>query len=79
MTNEQKASKTFQQKLGRFDFKLEGLPEGYRFSVKGDPDRIKQQRKVGASFINFVRQADNAGWYIPLPFRLLLGFWKKYK
>lgn len=61
-----------------FAMKLEGLEDGYRVTLQGDPEQIKAQRRVGASFINFVRQADKAGWRIPLLFRLLLKFWGKY-
>lgn len=78
MSNE-KTRKQFHENIGDKEFTFEGLDDGYRFTIKGDREKIRQQRRVGASFINFARQADKAGWYVPFPIRLLLSFWSKYR
>lgn len=77
MTDE-KVQKQATKEYGPYEFKLEGLEDGYRVTFKGNKEEIKSQRRVGASFINFLRQAEKAGWPIPFPFRLLLKFWSEY-
>ncbi|MCZ8524113.1 MULTISPECIES: hypothetical protein [Paenibacillus] len=76
---EEEVQKQFVEKAEGFEFKVEGLKDGYRFTVKGEEEQVKQQRRVGASFVNFVRQADKAGWRLPWFLRVLLSFWGKYK
>ncbi|CEH29748.1 hypothetical protein AM501_24400 [Aneurinibacillus migulanus] len=76
---EEKVYKQATERRGRFEFKVEGLKDGYRFTVRGDEEKLKEQRRVGAAFVNFLRQSERAGWWIPWPFRLLLRFWSRYK
>jgi hypothetical protein len=64
--------------MGPFEWKLEGLEDGYRITVRGDAQRLQKRRRVGASVINVLTQADKAGWWLPFPFRLLLRFWSHY-
>lgn len=77
MSNEH-VQKEFNESTGPYEFKLEGLEDGYRITVRGDREKVKTQRRVGGSFINFLRQTEKAGWPLPFPFRLLLAFWGKY-
>ncbi|WP_027415493.1 hypothetical protein [Aneurinibacillus terranovensis] len=76
---DEKAFKEAEAECGNFSFKLEGLKDGYRFTVRGDEEKIKENRRAAAAFINFTRQADRAGWWLPWPFRFLLKFWNRYK
>jgi len=64
---------------GPFEAKLEGLENGYRVTVKGDPEKLRSQRQVKASFLEFLRKADVAGYPIIFPFNLLLRFFARYK
>ncbi|MCP8968079.1 hypothetical protein [Ectobacillus ponti] len=75
---EEKVQRQATEHVGSYEVKLEGLEDGYRVTFKTDKEAVKTQRRVGASFINFLRQAEKAGWYIPAPFRLLLKFWGRY-
>ncbi|WP_047153620.1 hypothetical protein [Aneurinibacillus tyrosinisolvens] len=77
--NEEKVYKQATEKCGGVEFKVEGLKDGYRVTVRGDEERIKEQRRVASSFMNFTRQADKAGWWLPWPFRVLLQLWSRYK
>ncbi|MBN6188328.1 hypothetical protein JQN58_15835 [Aneurinibacillus sp. BA2021] len=76
---DEKVYKQASEKCGRLEFKVEGLKDGYRFTIRGDEEKVKEQRRVGAAFINFSRQAERAGWWIPWPIRLLLRFWSRYR
>ncbi|MEB1808488.1 MAG: hypothetical protein LPK26_14550 [Bacillaceae bacterium] len=76
--SEAKVQKEAAEEFGPYEVKFEGLEDGYRVTVRGDKEKVKSQRRVGASFINFLRQAEKAGWPIPFPFRLLLKFWGNY-
>ena len=76
--SEDRVMKETTEHCGPFEFRLEGLEDGYRVTFKGDAEKLRIQRRVGASFINFVRQADKAGWRIPWCWRWLLRFWDRY-
>jgi hypothetical protein len=76
--SEEKIEKEATEEFGPFEVKLEGLEDGYRVTFRGNKDEVKTQRRVGASFINFLRQAEKAGWPLPFPLRFLLKFWGKY-
>lgn len=76
---EEKVQKQASNTCGMFEWKLEGLEDGYRVTIKGDKEKIKEKRRVGASFINFLRQSDKAGLPIPFFFRWMLRFWESYK
>lgn len=76
--SEGKATKQTKERLGPLELNFEGLEDGYRITVKGDAEKIKTQRKVAGSFLNFLRQADKAGWFLPLPWKWLLAFWSRY-
>lgn len=78
MSEEKKPQKEVTEEFGSYQVNFEGFEDGYRVTFRGNKDKIKTQRRVGASFINFLRQAEKAGWPIPFPFRLLLKFWTKY-
>lgn len=73
------AQRQYADKMGNYEVKLEGLSDGYRFTVKGDEEKIRKNRQAAAAFINFGKQADKAGWWLPWPLRFLLRFWSKYK
>jgi hypothetical protein len=77
--HEEDTQKQFTEKFDHLEVKVEGLKDGYRFTVKTDEEALKQQRRVGGSFINFAKQADKAGWRLPWFVRILLSFWSKYK
>jgi acid stress-induced BolA-like protein IbaG/YrbA len=76
---EEKVERTFEEKNDCFEVKLEGLEDGYRFTVRGNEEQVKKQRRVGASFIQFAKQAESAGWPLPWLVRVLIKFWSKYK
>jgi hypothetical protein len=76
---EEKVERTFTEKNDCFELKLEGLEDGYRLTVRGNEEQVKKQRRVGASFIQFAKQADSAGWPLPWLVRVLITFWSKYK
>jgi hypothetical protein len=76
---EEKVERTFEEKYDSFEVKLEGLEDGYRFTVRGNEEQVKKQRRVGASFIQFAKQAEAAGWPLPWLVRVLIKFWSKYK
>lgn len=75
---EEKVQKQMTDEFGEFELKLEGLEDGYRVTVRGNPEKVKSQRRVAASFINFLRQAEKAGWRLPRCYRWILRFWSKY-
>ena len=79
MNEEIKVEREFHEKLEPFEVKVEGLEDGYRFTVRGDMDKIKKQRNVGTGFIQFAKQAEKAGWPLPWIVRVLIKFWGKYK
>jgi hypothetical protein len=66
-------------KLGSLEVKLEGLSDGYRFTVKTDEQEVKNQRRVGGALINLLIQAEKAGWKLPWILRKILKFWKNYQ
>lgn len=77
--HQEASQKQYTEKFDHLELKVEGLKDGYRFTVKTDEPTVKQQRRVGASFINFAKQAEKAGWRLPWIVRILLSFWSKYK
>lgn len=76
--SKEKLQKEATTSFARQELKIEGLEDGYRLTIRSDKEKVKTQRRVGASFINFLRQAEKAGWSLPFPFRYLLKFWTKY-
>lgn len=76
---EEKVERTFEEKHDGFELKVEGLADGYRVTVRGDAEKVKKQRRVGASFVQFAKQAESAGWPLPWLVRVLIAFWGKYK
>jgi hypothetical protein len=79
MENEEKVERTFTEKNDRFELKMEGLADGYRVTLRGNEEKVKKQRRVGASFIQFAKQAESSGWPLPWIVRVLISFWSKYK
>lgn len=75
---EEKVQKETTEHAGSFEFKLEGLEDGYRVTVKQDPEVLKQQRRVGGAFINLLKQSEKAGYKLPLTFKWILNFWDRY-
>jgi hypothetical protein len=75
----EKAQRSTEKKIGGFEVKIEGLADGYRFTVKADEEKLKNQRRVGGAFINVLMQAEKAGWNLPWLLRKILKFWRKYK
>jgi len=63
---------------GAYEVKFEGLEDGYRVTVKADPEQLRAKRRVMGAYVNFVKQADRAGFWLPLPLRWLLRFWARY-
>lgn len=76
---DEEAQRVFETSAGDFSFKVEGMKNGYRLSVQMDEQQVQQQRRAFASFIQFVKLSEKAGWRLPWPIRLLLSFWAKYK
>jgi hypothetical protein len=76
---EEKIERTFQEEANGFEVKVEGLSDGYRFTIRGEEAEVQKHRRVGASFIQFAKQAQKAGWRLPWFIRLLIAFWSKYK
>ncbi len=76
---EEKVEREFHDSAHGFEVKLEGLSDGYRFTVRGNEEEVQKQRRVGASFIQFAKQAEKAGWKLPWLVRMLIAFWSKYK
>lgn len=74
----EKVLKKADETCGPFAFTLEGIEDGYRVTVRVDRERLWKHRRVGASFLNFLAQADKAGWWIPWPWRSMLRFWNRY-
>ncbi|MDQ0483620.1 hypothetical protein [Guptibacillus hwajinpoensis] len=66
------------EKLGRSEVKIEGLTDGYRITVKGNEQELKQKRRVGGAFINLLKQLEKAGYRLPFPFSWILRFWNRY-
>lgn len=66
------------EKLGQSEVKIEGLPDGYRITVKGNEEELKQKRRVGGAFINLLKQLEKAGYRLPFPFSWILRFWNRY-
>lgn len=79
MNQEEKVERSFAGKCSPFEVKVEGLGDGYRVTVRGDEEIIKKQRRVGASFIQFSKQVESAGWPLPWVIKVLIRFWSKYK
>jgi hypothetical protein len=82
--SEEKAShdtseRTFSAEAGEFRFKVEGLQDGYRITLNMEEETVSKQRRAFASFIQFAKLSEKAGWHLPWPIRLLLSFWAKYK
>ncbi|WLR59327.1 hypothetical protein [Guptibacillus hwajinpoensis] len=76
--NEEKVMKETTEKLGRSEVKVEGLQDGYRITVKGNEEELKQKRRVGGAFINLLKQLEKAGYRLPFPFSWILRFWNRY-
>jgi len=74
----EKAEKEATGTCGPIEVKLEGLENGYRVTVRGNEEFVRRQRKVAGAYVNFLRQADRAGWCLPWPMRVLLRFWSRY-
>ncbi|MCA0989186.1 hypothetical protein [Guptibacillus algicola] len=66
------------EKLGDSEVKIEGLSNGYRITVKGNKEKLKQNRRVGGAFINLLKQLEKAGYRLPFPFSWILRFWNRY-
>ncbi len=66
------------EKLGQSEVKIEGLTDGYRITVKGNEEELKQKRRVGGAFINLLKQLEKAGYRLPFPFSWILRFWNRY-
>lgn len=66
------------EKLGQSEVKIEGLTDGYRITVKGNEEDLKQKRRVGGAFINLLKQLEKAGYRLPFPFSWILRFWNRY-
>ncbi|MBN8210402.1 hypothetical protein JI666_16735 [Bacillus sp. NTK071] len=66
------------EKLGRSEVRIEGLTDGYRITVKGNKEELKQKRRVGGAFINLLKQLEKAGYRLPFPFSWILRFWNRY-
>jgi predicted unusual protein kinase regulating ubiquinone biosynthesis (AarF/ABC1/UbiB family) len=79
MHDEVKTERTFEEKIKPFEVKLEGLEDGYRLTIRGDQEEVKQQRRMGASLIQFAKHAEKAGWPLPWVIKVLIRFWSKYK
>jgi hypothetical protein len=80
MTEEQKqAGRVFETKADEFELKVEGLDDGYRVTFKMEEEQMKRQRRAFASFIQFAKLSEKAGWRLPWPIRILLAIWGKYK
>ncbi len=78
MMEEPKVERERKGAKGPFEAKLEGLEDGYRVTVRGNKEKIQQQRQVKLSFIEFLRKADVAGYPILFPFNLILRFFAGY-
>ena len=76
--NDEKVIKETTEKLGRSEVKVEGLHDGYRITVKGNEEELKQKRRVGGAFINLLKQLEKAGYRLPFPFSWILRFWNRY-
>ncbi|MFK3959755.1 hypothetical protein [Pseudalkalibacillus hwajinpoensis] len=76
--NDEKVMKETTEKLGRSEVKVEGLQDGYRITVKGNQEEIKQKRRVGGAYINLLKQLEKAGYRLPFPFSWILRFWNRY-
>ncbi|MGE6204859.1 hypothetical protein [Guptibacillus hwajinpoensis] len=76
--NDEKVMKETTEKLGRSEVKVEGLQDGYRITVKGNQEELKQKRRVGGAFINLLKQLEKAGYRLPFPFSWILRFWNRY-
>lgn len=66
------------EQVGRSVVKIEGLYDGYRITVKGNEEELKQKRRVGGAFINLLKQLEKAGYRLPFPFSWILRFWNRY-
>ncbi|MCY0888578.1 MAG: hypothetical protein OWQ59_09010 [Alicyclobacillaceae bacterium] len=75
---EERVLKQAEQSVGPFEWKLEGLEDGYRVTFRGNSEKLKVQRRVAGSFIAFLQQLDRAGFWVPFPFRWMLRFWDRY-
>ncbi|MBL0386252.1 hypothetical protein JJB07_06245 [Tumebacillus sp. ITR2] len=58
---------------------VEHLEDGYRITVRGDKERIEQQRRVADAYVEFLREQKKARWWLPLPLRWLLRWFKGCK
>ncbi|MBF0707990.1 hypothetical protein IQ283_15435 [Alkalihalobacillus hwajinpoensis] len=76
--NDEKVMKETTEKLGRSEVKVQGLQDGYRITVKGNEEELKQKRRVGGAFINLLKQLEKAGYRLPFPFSWILRFWNRY-
>jgi hypothetical protein len=76
-TNE--SERVFETHADEFHLKVEGLKDGYRVTFNMDETTVKNQRRAFASFIQFAKLSEKAGWRVPWPIRLLLAIWAKYK
>ncbi|MGG1685103.1 hypothetical protein [Pseudalkalibacillus sp. NRS-1564] len=76
--NDEKVMKETSEKFGRSEVKVEGLQDGYRITVKGNEEELKQKRRVGGAFINLLKQLERAGYRLPFPFSRILRFWNRY-
>ncbi|TFD97646.1 hypothetical protein [Jeotgalibacillus sp. R-1-5s-1] len=79
MMEEPKIEREYKTSKGPFEAKLEGLENGYRITLKGDPEKLRRKRQVKASFVDFLKKADVSGYPILFPFNLLLRFFARYK
>jgi hypothetical protein len=75
----EETKRVFETKLDDVSFTVEGMKNGYRVSVEMDENKVHQQRRAFASFIQFAKLSEKAGWRLPWPIRILLAFWAKYK
>ena len=79
MSEQHDQERVFETSAEEFKLKVEGMKDGYRVTFNMDEETIGKQRSAFASFIQFAKLSEKAGWRLPWPVRLLLAFWAKYK
>ncbi len=77
--DQEEAKRVFETNADDFHLKVEGLKNGYRVTMNMDEESVPHQRRAFASFIQFAKLSEKAGWRLPWPIRLLLAIWAKYK
>lgn len=76
--NNEQPHKEFEEKAGPFEFRFEGLKDGYRVTVKGNESKIRRNRHVRNSFMKFLSDAEESGVWLPRPLRWVLMIWRRY-